>query len=309
MTTKVGIIGVGHVGAAVAEAMVMRRVASEIVLIDSKDQKAKAEQLDLTDQQALLNTHTKITALPYSEKWDFSDIDVLVISAGDISILHGDNPDRFAELKNSVSIIKEIAPRIKHSGFKGIILSITNPCDVVLTYLQQLTGFDRSRCIGTGTTLDTTRMKRAVSVTFDCNMADVTGYQLGEHGESQFTAWSTVYVAGQSVIQLAKDKNIPLEELKNIARKGAWDILHGKGFTSYGIGLTAAIMTEAILNDQKKAFPCSSYNETFGVYIGQMTRIGKDGVLKTIALDLPKEEQERFEASAKRIKETYDTIA
>ena len=217
MVTRVAIIGVGHVGAAVAQAMVLRSSVSELILIDKKNEKAVAEQLDLSHQQALMAHTTHVIAHPYEDDWKIlAGCDAIVTAAGNINLLNPDHPNRLGEVQNSMNIVEEIAPRIKASGFAGILVNITNPCDVVVTYLQQLSGIPRARIFGTGTTLDTTRMQYAVAEHFGMNSQDVSGYVLGEHGESQFVAWSTVHVAGTPMLDLADQQHIDLNALKSM---------------------------------------------------------------------------------------------
>lgn len=303
LVKKVMIIGLGNVGTAVATAMVLRGTCDELYFVDKKDGKAQAEKLDLSHQSALLATTTKITALPFESNWEetLAKCDVLIFSPGKIALLTGKNPDRLGELPNSIQIVKELAPRIKASGFKGIVVSITNPCDAVVTYLQELTQIPKERIFGTGTTLETIRMKYTVADKFACNVHDVSGYVLGEHGESQFTAWSTVAINNLPIVQLAEKANLELTEIQETVRRGAWDIIANKKYTSQGIGLTATAITEAIFSNSKKAFPLSSYNETHQTYIGQVTEIGESGVIKVIPQPLTTKEEESFSASAKAV--------
>lgn len=301
MTHTVGIIGIGHVGAAVAEALVLRQSVSKLILIDKQDAKAQAEMYDLADQNTFLTPGTQIQQIAYAQAWQLSECDVLVMAAGNISLLGGENADRLAELKNSIKIVKEVAPKIKASGFKGILINITNPCDVVVTYLQQQTGIDRQRIFGTGTLLDTARMRHAVARVLGCSQQDVSGYVLGEHGESQFCAWSTVQVNGVPVESLAQAKGMNLDQLNQEAKAGAWRIVAGKGYTCYGIGLTAATLVEAVLNDSRQAFPLSAYSLEFDAYVGQVVHVGQNGLLDHVALPLRPEEVDAFADSAKQI--------
>lgn len=308
MVSKVGIIGLGNVGSAVALALVLRGSVSELVLVDKNDKKARAEQYDLIDQQALLTTNTKILLQKYETNWTLlEDCDVLVFAAGDISILQAqlqtDNPDRLNELRSSAQIAQEVAPKINQSKFNGIIVSITNPCDVVVTYLQEMLNIPKKHIFGTGTTLDTTRMKHAVSNTLNCSIHDIDGFVIGEHGETQFTAWSTVHVGGMPISELVRSKNIDLKALEADSSKGAWYIISGKGFTSHGIGLTGTTLVEAVLNNACQTFPLSSYNEEYQTYIGQPTRIGATGVIETLPLHLTEPEQKKFDHSARTVYE------
>ncbi|WP_179393860.1 lactate/malate family dehydrogenase [Lacticaseibacillus absianus] len=309
MTQTVGIIGVGHVGAAVAAALTLRGSVGKLWLVDRQDAKAQAEALDLMDQNALLDKHTAIEAFSYDSDWhQLAECDIVVLAAGDISLLGGEHPDRFAELRNSVHVAQDVAPRLRASGFAGVLLNITNPCDVVVTYLQRLTGWAPNRIFGTGTTLDTARMQKAVATALGCNMADVTGYVLGEHGESQFTAWSTVRVAGQPIQALATAQGLSLPDFKEQARMGAWQILAGKGFTAYGIGLSATVMIEAMLADSHRALAVSAYDPALKCYIGQVARLGATGIMSVVSLPLTAEEGVQRERSAASIQHMLATI-
>lgn len=309
MTYTVGIIGVGHVGAAVATALVLRGSVGKLWLVDQKDAKAQAEALDLMDQNALLDKQTAVDCFAYASDWhQLAACDVVVLAAGDISILGGDNPDRFAELRNSIRVVADVAPRLKASGFDGVLINITNPCDVVVTYLQQQTGIPFARIFGTGTTLDTARMKKAVAKRLGCTLADVTGYVLGEHGESQFTAWSTVRVGGVPIDQIAAAQHLSLPEFKEAARMGAWQILAGKGFTAYGIGLSATVMVEAVLADSHRALAVSAYDPAIGCYIGQVAQLGAAGIEQVLPVPLTAAEQAQRAASVASIQHMLHTI-
>lgn len=156
---KVAIIGMGHVGSTTAYTLISKNIVDELVLFDSRADILQAELNDLMDGQMEQNHQVRLIEPALSE---LADTDVILFSAGDISIFEG-NPDRFAELNLTKTIVEEWAPKIKASGFNGILLNITNPCDVITQYLQELTGFPRERVFGTGTSLDTGRMKHAVS--------------------------------------------------------------------------------------------------------------------------------------------------
>lgn len=310
MTHIVGIIGIGHVGAAVAEALVLRKSASKLILIDKNDAKAQAEVYDLADQNTFLTPGTQVRQIQYDSDWqELSECDVLVMAAGNISLLGGENADRLAELNNSIKIVKEVAPKIKQSGFNGILINITNPCDMVVTYLQQQTGIERNRIFGTGTLLYTARMRHAVARVLGCSQQDVSGYVLGEHGESQFCAWSTVQINGVLVESMAAAKGMNLDQLNEEAKAGAWRIVAGKGYTCYGIGLTATTLVEAVLNNSSQAFPLSAYSDQFDAYVGQVVHVGKDGLLGYVSLPLQAEEEAAFVDSAEKIHRHVSNIA
>ncbi|MFL2029029.1 lactate/malate family dehydrogenase [Loigolactobacillus zhaoyuanensis] len=303
---KIGIIGLGHVGAAVAYTLVTKGIADELVLIDKSDQIVQAEKLDLEDTQAGLVTHTQITTQDYTQ---LRDAAIVIMAAGDISIFSDGKNNRQAELKITSRIAEEAAPKIMASGFDGILLDITNPCDVVTTYLQRLTGLPQQQVFGTGTVLDTMRMRRAVAGELQVSLQDIQGYNLGEHGESQFTAWSTITVATRPIKEVLAQHNTDITALEKTIRSRAWQIISGKGFTSYGIAAAAVTVVQAIFSDAHITLPVSSWNAEHQLYIGQPTLIGRAGVLSTVDATLSAEEQQAFNNSATYIQQNLDSLA
>lgn len=139
-------------------------------------------------------------------------------------------------------------------------------------------------------------------------MQDVSGYVLGEHGESQFTAWSTVQVAGASIFEVAKQRGLQLNNLKEQARMGAWKIIAGKHFTAYGIGLSTTVICEAIVTDSNRALAVSVYDPLLGTYIGQVARIGSAGIIATSEILLMESEENARASSAASILQMFESI-
>ncbi|EUJ30137.1 L-2-hydroxyisocaproate dehydrogenase [Listeria grayi] len=299
---KLGIIGVGHVGAEVAFSVVTQGICDEIVLIDKNQEKAESEAIELRDMASLTAFHTTIHTQDYHE---LRTADVIVIAVGQSDLLH---EDRMEELKATSKIIKEIVPKIVASGFKGIIINITNPCDVITMMIQAESDFPKDRVFGTGTSLDTARMKRVVGEALAINPKSVDGYVLGEHGESQFIAWSTVNVAGTAIQSLPEAKDFDLPALKDSVRGGGWKILLGKGWTNFGIATIAAKLTAAVFNDARQVFPLSVYDEALDVYIGKPALLGKEGIIHSVAMHLKESETAALEASAQVISAAYQTV-
>lgn len=299
---KVAIIGVGHVGSTTAYTLISKNIVDELVLFDSKDTILKAELNDLMDGQMEQTNQVRLIGPDIAE---LGDTDVIIFSAGDISIFEG-NPDRFAELNLTKTIVEEWAPVIRDSGFKGIILNITNPCDVITQYLQELTGFPQERVIGTGTSLDTGRMKHAVSKSMKVHPSAIDGYVIGEHGESQFVAWSSVRIGGVPISEtLTADR---LESLDNAARDGGWVTFRGKGYTSYGIAIQAARIAEAILNDNQLVVPVSHYHQAENCYAGSPAKVSRQGVSESLPLKLSDVEQEKWRQTIQTIHSMHATI-
>ena len=165
------------------------------------------------------------------------DADVIISSLGNIQLQHNAGEDRFAEFPFTREAVYQVSQELKKLDFKGILLVISNPVDAVSALYQEFTGWPRERVIGTGTLLDTARMKAAVGDDLSVNPKSVSGYNLGEHGNSQFTAWSQVKVKGQDITELTSE-----EERQNLfmaSMKGGHKVFYGKGYTSYGIASAA----------------------------------------------------------------------
>ncbi|WP_407857509.1 lactate/malate family dehydrogenase [Enterococcus hailinensis] len=299
---KVAIIGVGHVGSTTAYTLISKNIIDELVLFDSNRDLIQAEINDLLDGQMEQEHQVKIIAPDLSE---LADTDVIIFSAGDISLVKG-NPDRFAELNLTKKIVEEWAPKIKAANFSGIILNITNPCDVVTQYLQELTGFPKERVIGTGTSLDTSRMKHAVSTYLNIHPSAISGYVIGEHGESQFVAWSTVQIAGCPIKDLLNDQ--VLKQLDTDARNGGWVTFKGKGYTSYGIAIQAAKITQAILNNNCLIVPVTHYHPDEKCYVGSPAKITRNGLDESYTLAISESEKEKWHHTIETIHSMYSTI-
>ncbi|MDU2598970.1 MULTISPECIES: lactate/malate family dehydrogenase [Anaerococcus] len=295
---KVSIIGLGNVGATVVHTLVERKLCDEIALFDKKDGLVNAEINDLRDGMVRRNGNIELLA---GEKSDLVDSDIIIFAPGDITILQN-NSDRLEEFKYTKTCVEEWAPIIKDSGFKGIIVSITNPCDVIAEYMQKLTDLPKERVIGTGTVIDTARMKNAVAKYVGLDPNSIDGYVIGEHGNSQFIAWSKVSIASKSINKILDEKTF--DQIEEASRMKAFEIIKGKGYTSYGIANAAAIIVETIFNDSKTILPVSSYSSEAGCYIGHPAVVGKDGIIREVLLELNEIEQEKWNHSVETIKNT-----
>ncbi|CAM4369351.1 L-lactate dehydrogenase [Listeria ivanovii] len=302
MKRKVGIIGTGHVGSDVAFSLVTQGVCEKLVLIDKEETKAMSEALELCDMSSMTRSHTEIIPNDYRV---LSDADIIVIAVGPETLLR---EDRMEELIETSKAVAEIVPKILATGFDGIFINITNPCDVITSLIQKIAGFDHSRVFGTGTSLDTARMRRVVGEALHINPKSVDGYVLGEHGESQFVAWSTVRIGGVNIADYQTEKPLDLPALKDAVRGGGWNILTGKGWTSFGIATATAQIIDAILTDAKQVFPLAVFSPRLNVYIGQPAIIGSKGVISILEPNLTEIEQSNFKTSAEIISNAFDAI-
>ena len=292
----------GHVGATVAFSLFTHGIADELVLIDKNEDKVSAEYNDLHDTLARNNYYVNVRM----QDWDaLKDADVVITAFGDIAATVKTG-DRFGEFKINAKNAREVGKKLKEIGYKGVIINISNPCDAVSQILQETTGLKKNRVFGTGTFLDTARMQRIVGEKLGQDPHNVEGYVLGEHGSSQFTAWSTVRVNNKIALQLFSEKD--QEEISAQSNKNSFIVAKGKGYTSYAIATCAVLLTQAVFSDAGLYAPISVYDPEFKTYIGYPAIIGRDGIEKLIQLKLTEEEHQNLVNSANKIKEHLDSL-
>ena len=299
MTKKrvLGVIGLGHVGAHVAYSLAVQGIADELVLVDQNEQKLASEVQDLRDAAAYL-PH-RVTA----RAGDFADLgacDVIVNSVGKIELLRGTH-DRLTEMDFTVPAVRGYAEKIKKSGFDGVLINITNPCDIVTRELALGLGLPRGRVFGTGTGLDTSRLLSALARQTGIDHKSITCYMLGEHGNLQFAPWSCVSFRGVPLdVWAERDERFRFDRpaLQKESIGGGWVTFSGKYCTEYGIATTAARMAHIVLHDEKAIMPASAelrgeYGET-GLFAGVPCVLGANGVEQVVELPLTAEEQQTF---------------
>ncbi|RKW08700.1 MAG: L-lactate dehydrogenase [Streptococcus sp.] len=300
MSRKVAIIGMGNVGAAVAHGLIAQGAFDDYVLIDTNEAKVKADALDFQDAAANLNHHANITVNSYEA---LADADIIISALGNIKLQDNPNADRFVELPFTSKEVIEVSKKIKEVGFKGILIAITNPVDVVTSLYQHYTGLPKERVIGTGTLLDTARMKRAVGVRFGVDPRSVYGYNLGEHGNSQFTAWSQVRVKGQPISKLTSEE--VLEEIATEAMRGGHTVFYGKKYTSYGIASAAIRLALAVISDAHEELPVTNYYAPLDTYLSYPALVGRSGIIEQLQLTLTEEEEAKLARSAQFIQDKF----
>ncbi|MCQ2572877.1 MAG: L-lactate dehydrogenase [Treponema sp.] len=309
---RIAIIGAGHVGSHGGYALLSQGICEELVYIDVNKEKAEAQALDLFDSTTYLQKHAYVYAGTYS---DIKDADILIIAAGPLPDMQAGQNDRQQTLPATIAILKDIIPQIKTSGFNGIIVNISNPADVVAHYLQEKLNWNPKRILSTSTTLDSSRLRRAISEATGYDQKSIYAYALGEHGESQFVPWSTVTIAGKPFLELIKEQperfaNVDLEKIAARGKQAGWTILWGKGSTEFGIGASIAEVCRAILGDENRILPVSTLlNGQYGqknVFASVPCRLNLEGVAEVIELKLRGEEQEKLNNSCRTMTENYE---
>ena len=305
------VIGLGHVGAHVAYALAIQGIADELVLVDQNEQKLASEVQDLRDAVAYLPHRVTVRAGGFA---DLGACDVIVNSVGKIELLRGTH-DRVTEMDFTIPAVRGYAEKIKASGFDGVLINITNPCDIVTRELAMGLGLPKGRVFGTGTGLDTSRLLSALNRQTGIDHKSITAYMLGEHGALQFAPWSCVSFRGMPLDELAKTNEkfrFDRDALQKESIGGGWVTYAGKQCTEYGICTTAARMVHIVLHDEKAIMPASmeldgEYGET-GLFAGVPCLIGKNGVEQIIELPLTDEEKAKFHDCCEGIRKNMEHL-
>lgn len=303
---KVGIIGTGHVGSHVAFSLALEGEADILYMMDIDEKKAQAQAMDINDAVSYIPHHVSATAGPIE---NCGDCDILIFSAGPLPNI---SQDRLETLGETVEVLKDVIPRIKASGFKGFIISISNPADVVATYLQKHLNWDYNRIISSGTALDSARLQKELSQHFHISHRSITAYCLGEHGTSAMIPWSHICIQGKPLTQLQKElphrfPQLDHTQVLNDVKIGGYHVLAGKGSTEFGIASATTELIRSIFHDEKKVLPCSCYlNGQYGesgIFASTPAIIGKDGIEDILELQLTPDELEKFRYSCSVIRE------
>lgn len=306
---KVAIIGAGHVGSHVGYALGTQGLASEVIYIDPPaPEKASAQALDLQDAVSYLPAHTVFRAGTYA---DISDAAIVVIAAGPLPDYEKGERDRLDTLPATVAVVDDVVAGLAESGFSGIIVTISNPADVIANYIAEKLDWPRRRILSTGTGLDSARLRRAIGVALGVEQKSVNAYMLGEHGENQFAGWSRVTVGGIPLTTyLGDDSDFDYAGIEDAARSAGWTILCGKGSTEFGIATTTAQIVQAILDDERALLPVSAYLDgeygESGIYASVPAQLGAEGVIAVPELPLSDDEQKLFADCASQLHANFE---
>ena len=257
-TRKVVIVGAGHVGSHVALALIQSGEADDIVLIDILKEKAIGQALDLDDcvSGSLCGKDVSIRAGSYEE---LHDADIMVMAFGR-SRRPGET--RLDMFDDSIKMANEVVSHLKQVDFRGIMISISNPADIICEYIRRQMDWQPSRCFCTGTSLETYRLLRVLSKATGYSRRSIYGFCMGEHGNSSFIVWSRIFIGGKPFLQLRRERpvlaEISLEDLQTQVKKAGDIEIDGKGCTEFGIANVAKMLISAIFHDQKLVWPCST---------------------------------------------------
>ncbi len=306
-TKKVVLVGAGFVGTSMAYSLLNQGGVDELVLIDVNKDKTVGEEMDLAHGLPYAPQKMKIKAGDYDE---CKDANVVVITAG---LAQKPGQSRLELAVANAKIMKDITKNVMANGFKGIFIIASNPVDLMSYVVAEVSGMPKERIIGSGTVLDTARLRYLIAEYLEVSSKNVHAYILGEHGDSSFVPWEHCYVGCKKIIDIMKDNNHPMEDLKKIhdgVWKAAYEIIEKKKATYYGIGMALNRLVKAVLNDENSILTVSTYQRgeygQEGLYIGVPAIINKNGVKEILELKLNKADQEKFNKSCEIMKENIE---
>lgn len=309
--SKVGIIGCGFVGATIAFTLMQHSLFREIVLVDADKDKAEGETMDLNHGIPFARP-VKIYAGDYSS---LKDAGIIIITAG-----AGQKPGetRLDLVNKNVSIFKQIIPSITKHVKDAILLVVSNPVDILTWVALKLSGFKENHVFGSGTVLDSGRLKYVIGERLKVDPRNVHSFIIGEHGDSEVTAWSSVNISGVKINQFCEMRGYETNEeskskLSDMVKNSAYEIIDKKGATYYGIAMAVSRICESIVHDEKSILTVSSmqhhYYEADGVCIGMPSVVGRDGVEQVICLDLDGNEARLLKKSVSALNDVINSIS
>ncbi len=309
---KIVLVGTGFVGMSMAYSLLNQGGINELVLIDVLKDKALGEAMDLAHGMPCAPEDMIIKAGDYDE---CKDANIVVITAG---LNQKPGQTRLDLASANAKIMKEITENVVNSGFKGIFLVASNPVDLMTYVVKQVSGFPSSKVIGSGTALDTARLRYLVGKYLKVSSKNVHAYIMGEHGDSSFVPWNHAYVGCKKMKEIMEDNKHPISDLEKIyteVQQAAYEIINRKKATYYGIGLGLTKIIKAIINNQNEIMTVSTYlNGEYGhsgLYIGVPAVINSKGAREILELQLEGEEKEKFDKSCETLmsmKEEIDKV-
>lgn len=302
---KVVIVGAGMVGMSYAYSLLNQSVCDELVLIDVNKTRAEGEAMDLNHGLAFAGASMRIYAGNYD---DCRDADIVAIAAG---VAQKPGETRLDLLKRNTEVFRSIIEPVTASGFNGIFLVATNPVDIMTRITCALSGFNPRRVLGSGTALDTARLRYLVGEYLKVDPRNIHAYVMGEHGDSEFVPWSQALLATKPILELGKEIGPEfsqrLEDIEDEVRTAAYKIIEAKKATYYGIGMALTRITKAILGDEHSVLTVSAMlRGDYGqrdVFTGVPCIINQDGIQKVLPLSLTDEEMEKFARSCETLRE------
>lgn len=294
--TSIAIVGAGSVGSSIAHSLLLRRVVGTLYLVDIDEARCHGQVLDLADASYL--SHVKVKQGTTAEA---GQADIIIITAG---AKQNPGETRLDLVDRNYKILKSILGGMQPIRKDAVLLLVANPVDVLTHFAQDLSGLPRNQVLGSGTLLDSVRLRSQIANRLGVADSSVNAHVLGEHGDSQFIHWSATSVAGaplQTLLSLTQDER---NSIAHTTRSKAQDIIAVKGFTAYGISAAATSICEAIIYDQRQIFPVSHWQEDMQCCLSLPAIVGRAGVLEQVKVPLNDEEKQQLSDSAAELRQS-----
>ena len=297
LTSRIPVIGTGDVGSTIAYSLILNTITGDILLIDPQTKVRDAQAQDLSDATYHGNTTTRVRS---AEQQEAGQCNIIVMTAG---AAQKEGESRTDLIGRNLKILSKAIEDCKPFREDAILLIVANPVDVLTYFAQKFSGLPKSQVFGSGTFLDSARLRGILAERSGVAASSIDAYVLGEHGESQLVAWSHVGIGGVPLDQVVSNRDINKMEFAEETKQMAAKIMEAKGATNYGIGGVAASICKSILFDQRNIRPVSHWQEDLGVCLSMPAVIGREGIVRTIPMRLDSEERKNLEGSANSLRE------
>ncbi|WP_320034614.1 L-lactate dehydrogenase [Halarcobacter sp.] len=308
---KIGVIGAGNVGAAIINALVLRNIGKELILFNRDKEKAIAEAMDIDDTIPLLSEMQIKATNDYK---DLKDCSIIAITIG---ARQKENETRLELLGRNAKIMQDVVLNLDKYAPEAILLIVSNPVDILTRVAQEVSTRAHNKIFGSGTVLDTSRLRYQLGKELDVNRKNVHVHVIGEHGDSEFAVWSNAIIGSIKLEDFPLEDLASLEDLKNkvlsVTKKRAYEIIQRKGYTNFGVAVAVAKLIQCVIRDEKKIFSVSvkankEYNLHENTVLSLPCVIGKDGAENRLILTLTKEEKEKLLEASNSLNNAYKNI-
>lgn len=298
---KIAIIGAGAVGVSTAYALMLMNLGAEIVLVDVNETHTEGEVLDLQDALAF----SKVSCVQRVSLEQAQDAQVIIVTAG---VAQKPGQTRLELLSANAKVMAQLAEGLNPLPADTVVLVATNPVDIMTQVLQDALDHPRDNIIGSGTLLDSQRLRGFIAEKLAVSKSSVHAYILGEHGDSQFPAWSVANIGGCPLSAFGQLSTEVKETLAQSTKRKAYEIINRKGATYYGIAACLAQICQTIVYNKKHVLPLSTYHEALGVCLSLPVVLGRNGVEQVLPIQLSESEQQQLAQSAETLRETYNKL-
>ncbi|KAJ5674722.1 uncharacterized protein N7477_004656 [Penicillium maclennaniae] len=300
--SQIAIIGVGQVGAAAAYALILQSVASELLLVDVKMDLRDSQARDLSDVCYSCNSETRVRAATHQEA---SQSDIVVVTVGS-KFSTGETSVQYMYQK--ISIIRSVVNTMKPFKSDAILLLVANPVDLLTSIAQELSGLPRCQVLGSGTFLDSVRIRGLLAEKTGVAANSIDLYVVGVHGDSQVVPWSDAIIGGVPIQKLIPLNTLDYDKLIGECKSRTQKIIHAKGTTPFGIGSVISNIASSILSDKRNICPISHFQPEWGCCFSLPVVLGRAGIIKTMQMPMNSGERAALEESVKALKGTMEKI-